>query len=72
MVIDSSLSVLPSVRKDFLISVTSLNMMIMMMTMTRFNLASAHNGHLRKNGIFTWFGIETAKRRSHTIESKIA
>ena len=32
----------------------------------RFNDASAHERHLRQNGILTWFGIETAITESHT------
>ena len=26
----------------------------------RFNVASTHEGHLRQNGILTWFGIDMA------------
>ena len=30
---------------------------------SRFNDASTHEGHLRQNGVLTWFGIETDIRK---------
>ena len=35
----------------------------------RFTDALIHAGHLHQNGILTWFGFETAKKRKHTIKS---
>ena len=37
----------------------------------RFNDTSTHEGHLRQNGILTWFGIETAIMITSYIWMKI-
>ena len=41
--------------------------MMMMMNDFRFNDASTHDGHLRQNGVLTWFCNETDIMISHLV-----
>ena len=77
MVTGSCPSVLPNLTKAFsVISITSLNMMMMMMMMMMIMMSSGLMAYqpmrvICQDGTLTWFGIETAKKISHIIESKI-